>query len=104
MHQDNKIRNPHESNDVSREELFIRDMKFVLATWKRHYPHKLPPMRILGIFESFDEIVALIKKEVTEEFIVKWIDEIKDCIVFDDKEGTVRNFIKMFKEAGIRVA
>lgn len=56
---------------LNQEEL-LEDLEFVLATWKRHYPHKLPPMRILQIFENFKQIKKMIQKPgVTEE----WIEE-----------------------------
>lgn len=88
---------------MKREEL-LQDMKFVLATWKRHYPHKLPPMRILRIFESFDEIVTLLKKEVTEKWLAKWIKKMTEYYPADSTMETWlfrKQLIRMLKEAGV---
>ena len=46
----------------SKKEALLKDLSFVLSTWKRHYPHKLPPMRILQIFENFQQIKEMIQK------------------------------------------
>jgi len=60
----------------------LRDLTFVLSTWKRHYPHKLPPMRILQIFENFQQIKEMIQKPgVTEEWIEEKAREMGNIII-----------------------
>lgn len=67
---------------LKKEEL-LKDLEFVLATWKRHYPHKLPPMRILQIFENFQQIKEMIQKKhfKLHEANIKWIEDIIDIVM-----------------------
>jgi len=72
----------------------LKDLEFVLATWKRHYPHKLPPMRILRIFENFKQIKEMIKKpEVTEEWIEEQARKMGNLIIPFHTTKSITNFM-----------